>query len=78
MHAPTISSLAALGAIAVLAAPGVATAKHGADDPPGHVRHSAGEVHHCKKSKARHHARRGCDDARRHGRHGADDGPNHH
>jgi hypothetical protein len=76
MHVPTITSLATLGSIAVLAAPGVATAKHGADDPPGHVRHGAGEVHHAKH-KARHHARRSSDDARRHGRHGADDGPNH-
>jgi Ni/Co efflux regulator RcnB len=63
--------LAAL-TIAAVAAPAGAQAKHGADDPAGHVRHAA---HHtvAAKSKAHHH---------RHGRHhvrhtGADDGPNH-
>jgi hypothetical protein len=63
--------LAALTIVAV-AAPAGAQAKHGADDPVGHVRHAA---HHtvAAKSKAHHH---------RHGHHhvrhsGADDGPNH-
>ena len=63
--------LAALTVVAV-AAPAGAQAKHGADDPVGHVRHAA---HHtvAAKSKAHHH---------RHGHHharhgGADDGPNH-
>ena len=60
--------LAAL-TIAAVAAPAGAQAKHGADDPVGHVRHA---VHHTATSKAKatsHH---------RHVRHGgADDGPNH-
>jgi Ni/Co efflux regulator RcnB len=62
--------LAAL-TIAAVAAPAGAQAKHGADDPVGHVRHAA--HHTAAKSKAHHH---------RHGHHhvrhsGADDGPNH-
>jgi hypothetical protein len=56
--------------IAAVAVPGVAQAKHGADDPVGHVRHA---VHHTTKakSKAKHHRHS------HHARHGADDGPNH-
>jgi hypothetical protein len=61
-------------AIATLAAPGIAQARQGADDPVGHVRHSAGDdvrgVHHSSASKAKHRSRT-------HRRHGADDGPNH-
>jgi nicotinamide mononucleotide (NMN) deamidase PncC len=58
--------------IAAVAVPGVAQAKHGADDPVGHVRHA---VHHTTKAKAkakhhRHHRHH-------HARHGADDGANH-
>ena len=59
-------------AIAALAVPGAAQARQGADDPAGHVRHSADHVlgaHHKKSAKhTRSHAR--------HGR-GTDDGPNH-
>jgi hypothetical protein len=57
--------------IAAVAVPGVAQARHGADDPVGHVRHAA---HHTTKAKhkAKHHRH-----ARHHARHGADDGPNH-
>jgi hypothetical protein len=57
--------------IAAVAVPGVAQAKHGADDPVGHVRHA---VHHTSKakSKAKHHRHH-----HHHARHGADDGPNH-
>jgi hypothetical protein len=57
--------LAAIVAVAALglagALPGVALAKHGADDPPGHeaTHHHRGHHHHG------HHG------------HGADDGPNH-
>ncbi|MDX6422807.1 MAG: hypothetical protein QOI67_278 [Gaiellaceae bacterium] len=68
---------AALGAALSLAiaAPVVAIAKNGADDPAGHVRHGrgaddpAGQVRHG----------RGADDKPGHVRHGggADDGPNH-
>jgi hypothetical protein len=75
-------------AIAALAAPGLAQARQGADDPAGHVRHSADDVrgaHHASSSakararaRARHHHRRhGADDGPNHVRHGADDGPNH-
>ena len=56
--------------IAAVAVPGVAQAKHGADDPVGHVRHA---VHHTHKAKAKHHHHH----VRHHARHGADDGPNH-
>jgi hypothetical protein len=75
-------------AIAALAAPGLAQARQGADDPAGHVRHSGADdvrgAHHAKKasqarSRAHHRRGRGADDAAgnaRHGR-GTDDGPNH-
>jgi hypothetical protein len=75
-------------AITALAVPGAAQARNGADDPAGHVRHSADDVrgaHHATSStKSRTRTRsgrrgRGADDAaghRRHGR-GTDDGPNH-
>jgi hypothetical protein len=53
--------LLSVTAIAVLALPGVAQARHGADDPAGHVRHASHVHHH------HHHAVR----------HAADDGPNH-
>jgi hypothetical protein len=65
--------LAALTIVAV-AAPAGAQARHGADDPAGHVRHA---VHHTTKAsaKAKAHHRH----ARHHARHGrgTDDGPNH-
>jgi hypothetical protein len=64
MRNRTIKALLSLTAIAAFAMPGVAQARHGADDPAGHVRHSS---HHAK-----HHAHHS---TARHG--GADDGPNH-
>ncbi|MEA2154188.1 MAG: hypothetical protein QOE11_328 [Solirubrobacteraceae bacterium] len=74
-------------AVATLAAPGIAQARQGADDPVGHVRHNGADdvrgAHHVSaKAKHRHarHARRhvrGADDAPGHVRGGADDGPNH-
>jgi hypothetical protein len=75
-------------AIAALAVPGAAQARQGADDPAGHVRHSADDVrgaHHSSsatktRSRVRHHRRgRGADDVAGHVRHGRgnDDGPNH-
>lgn len=67
-------TLLSLTAITALAMPGVAQARHGADDPAGHVRHAAHHVRH--HHHARHHAR-GADDAVRHARGGADDGANH-
>jgi hypothetical protein len=69
-------TLLSLTAIAVLAMPGIAQARHGADDPAGHVRHASHATHHARHHHARHHAR-GADDAVRHARGGADDGPNH-
>jgi Ni/Co efflux regulator RcnB len=74
-------TLLSLTAIAVLAMPGIAQARHGADDPVGHVRHASHATHHARHHHARHHhARhhaRGADDGVRHVRGGADDGPNH-
>jgi hypothetical protein len=61
----TTKALLSLSLVAVFALPGVAQAKHGADDPAGHVRHASHARHH-----AHHHARH-------HARHGADDGANH-
>lgn len=63
-------------AAAALALPAGAQAKHGADDPAGHVRHashrtSASTVAH--RSRHRHHSRH---HHRHHARHN-DDGPNH-
>jgi len=65
--------LAAL-TITAVAVPAGAQAKHGADDPVGHVRHA---VHHTAmaKAKAHHHRHRHGGHHARHG--GADDGPNH-
>jgi hypothetical protein len=73
-------------AIAALAVPGVAQARHGADDPAGHVRHSGADdvrgAHHARsstksRSRVRHGRGRGSDDGPGHVRHGNDDGPNH-
>jgi hypothetical protein len=68
MRLRTTKALLSLGLIAAFAMPGVAQARHGADDPAGHVRHASHATHH-----ARHHAHH----ARHHARHGADDGANH-
>ena len=67
MRYRTTKALLALSAIAALAMPGVAQARHGADDPVGHVRHAS----HTTRHKHHHHT------TRHHARHGADDGPNH-
>jgi hypothetical protein len=60
-------------AAATLAAPGLAQARQGADDPVGHVRHNGADdvrgAHHVSAA-VKHHRRH-------HARHGADDGPNH-
>jgi hypothetical protein len=68
------------GVVSVAAAsPVAALARHGADDPAGHVRHARGadrvaEIRHARAAGAlRADDRRGDD----HGGHGADDGPNH-
>ena len=65
-------TLLAAVTVTALAVPAGAQARHGADDPAGHVRHA---VHHTTKAKAKakHHRHAG-----HHARHGgADDGPNH-
>jgi hypothetical protein len=72
--------------IAALAVPGVAQARHGADDPVGHVRHSGGDdvrtssssTHKARtRTRGTHRRRHGADDGPNRLRHGADDGPNH-
>jgi hypothetical protein len=65
MRHRTPKALLSLTIVAAFALPGVAQAKHGADDPAGHVRHASHARHH-----THHHARH-------HARHGADDGANH-
>ena len=67
MRNRTTKALLSLSLVAVFALPGVAQARHGADDPAGHVRHASHARHH---HHAHHHARH-------HARHGADDGANH-
>ena len=62
MHSRSTKTLLALTATAMLAVPALAQARQGADDPVGHVRHSATEIHH-------HHGN--------HAAPGADDGPGH-
>jgi hypothetical protein len=68
----TITFLTALAAAALLAigGTGVASAKHGADDPAGHVRHNGADDGK-KHKKHRHHAKHST------ARHGADDPANH-
>jgi len=55
MRNRTIKALLSLTAIAAFAMPGVAQARHGADDPAGHVRHARHaqkhHKHHAKKAK---------------------------
>jgi hypothetical protein len=75
MRYRTTKALLAITTITAFALPGVAQARHGADDPVGHVRHSSDARHH--SHHARHHARHSHHVARHHARHGADDGPNH-
>jgi hypothetical protein len=62
-------TLMSIVAAAAIAAPGVAQARHGSDDPVAHVRHE----HH----RFDHHARRDGDDVAGDAGRGADDGPNH-
>ena len=72
MRSRIAKTLLAALTVPALAVPAGAQARHGDDDPAGHVRHA---VHHTTKAKAKatHHRH-----ARHHARHGgADDGPNH-
>lgn len=64
-------ALLTITAAAAFAVPAAAQARQGADDPAGHARHGAAEVH--RHHNAPHHA----GSALRHARHGADDGPLH-
>jgi hypothetical protein len=75
MRSRLTKALLAITAISALALPAGAQARHGADDPVGHVRHSSSQAHH--GHHGRHHARHSSRTARHHARHGADDGPNH-
>lgn len=72
MRSRSTKALLTVTAVAAFALPAGAQARQGADDPAGHVRHGANEVHRSHHS-ARHHARH----AAQHARHGADDGPAH-
>jgi Ni/Co efflux regulator RcnB len=74
MRSRITKTVLALTAVSALALPAGAQARHGADDPAGHVRHSANERHHHGRHHSRHHSHT---TARHHARHGADDGPNH-
>ena len=80
MHTRLAKTLLATAAVTALAVPAGAQARHGADDPAGHVRHSSHQssaVQSKHRSRSRHHARRLDDNsAQRRGR-GTDDGPNH-
>jgi hypothetical protein len=75
-----IKTALALTAVTAFAIPAGAQAKHGADDPAGHVRHSAHastQARHKSQTRTRTRGRHHHHHARHHARHGADDGPNH-
>ena len=75
MNSRHLKFVGSMVAAAVLAVPAVAAAKHGADDPPGHVRHSSHAT--SAKQSARHSSTTLDDHGGRGGGHGSDDGPNH-
>jgi hypothetical protein len=83
MNPRSKKTLLTITAIAALAAPGVAQARHGADDPAGHVRNSGGDDVRAGSSSSSTHqtrtrsGRHGAHHTSSHRRHGADDGPNH-
>ncbi len=58
-----LATLLVLIAALAVAVPVAAQARHAADDPVGHIRHSGDDAPG--------------DDRGRHGGHGSDDGPNH-
>jgi hypothetical protein len=70
MHSRSAKTLLVLTATAVLALPVVAQARQGADDPAGHLRHDATEIHH-----HHHHHHANARHAAATARHGADDTP---
>jgi Ni/Co efflux regulator RcnB len=67
MRSRSTKFLLPLAAVAAMAVPAVAQARHGSDDPPNHVRR---EHHRADRDDA---AR----DRDRNDRRGGDDGPNH-
>jgi hypothetical protein len=69
-----ITALAATAAIA-LGSAGAAQARHGADDPAGHVRHGGADDAQPHAKRVAHKRHKHAQHAR-HGR-GNDDGPNH-
>jgi hypothetical protein len=85
MHKRITSLLVAgLAVAAVGMTPNIAAAKHGADDPAGHVRHSGTDdatktAKTTKSTRSTSRRGRGADDAAGHTRRGrgTDDGPNH-
>jgi hypothetical protein len=68
-----LTAIAAAATMAIGGSAGIAQARHGADDPAGHVRHGHGADDAQPHAKKQHHKHHG----RQHARHGADDGPNH-
>ena len=71
-----LTAIAAAATMVIGGSAGIAQARHGADDPAGHVRHGHGAddaQQQGKRAKHKHHRHHG----RHHARHGADDGPNH-
>jgi Ni/Co efflux regulator RcnB len=78
MRSRYTKALLSLAAVAALAAPAAAQARHGSDDPPNAVRHEhrAGHDRRDRDDIVRH-GRPGSDDGINHDRPGSDDGPNH-
>ncbi|MFL5859181.1 MAG: hypothetical protein ACJ780_00120 [Solirubrobacteraceae bacterium] len=70
MHSRLTKMLVSLLAVGALSVPAVAEARHGSDDPAGHVRQ---EHHGAKHHAARHHDRRDRDHADRRDNDRADD-----
>jgi Ni/Co efflux regulator RcnB len=73
MQSRFTKALLSLAAVASVAAPAVAQARHGSDDPANHVRHE----HHVANNRpdrddVARHDRRGSDDGVHHDRHGSD------
>jgi hypothetical protein len=76
MRSRSTKFLLPLAAVAAMAVPAVAQARHGSDDPPNHIRreHNRFAEHH--RADRDHAARDRDGDRDRHDRRGADDGPN--
>ena len=76
MRSRSTKFLLPLAAVAAMAVPAVAQARHGSDDPPNHIRreHRVAEHHRADRDDAARDRREARD---RRDRRGADDGPNH-